>query len=793
MPSLRLPLAFLLLLSIGGCTEPVREDRNINWSKDGEGVGFQHGEEGVFVAGENGRRLTKIFDPTEDVIATSPPLWSPVDKRLIFTTARPANTDRTDSRPTVPDWDSSPEGRVFTKTDIIYTCMLRDAPGGPDGAAPEPVGIFQAACDHVGYVAANLAAGWHPDGKRILFVDRAGRKKHSLFEYHLQTKKVRRVLELSADALTFGWTPSGSFLVCVTANQEPQPEGDGIWIRPADDGACWWRVPGSEDLAQGDFDSQLERLRSTQPAWTPDDRRFAFVTYTPGEKDEEPGNTSISVVEVSSRIVTKVYETTHSVKDLCWHPRDGCLGFVCEGDEATLQLIDGTGAVSTIESTGPVRRFAGWNSKGTRLAYITPDDVPTHREDNWAVLLPPVRHARDRVFVADGAGSGPGKQVHSGMRVTFPQWSPSDDKLSLWFTYSPTHRCWLSSILPWSLRPGDPAAILDCRSGTIAWMAVNAHEQSQVGHFFLLKRDYKQAWEWYEKTAQSRTPPEPFRFENIDQLARRLRAYQDTSIFEHHCLTKLGRTEEAEAKLRQFRRTMCLDLSGFEPGEQWAAWQAEGMDLKNEIQSLADCLTPLVQDMYIAEVYLSLDAPTDGVAFFQRSLAGASTGHERLGHALCLSQMLLLTEQHASYARLATETLAPLLLKLKEPVDAGNSDDARDFSEVRKQTEQGVLIAFGGSALLPMFSSRFLATIPDAQLERHLNAWEELHPQTNDEHERLAIDLFLHAALTTLDRCEQRRTVEQRLGNNPTLSEFFGEKGLHGIADAIDEARHFAW
>ena len=83
----------IVLPAVGCSNEAVREDRSINYSRDGDGVGFQHGEEGVFVASNEGDTLEKIFDAGEDTIAVSSPLWSPVDKRLIFTSARPANPD----------------------------------------------------------------------------------------------------------------------------------------------------------------------------------------------------------------------------------------------------------------------------------------------------------------------------------------------------------------------------------------------------------------------------------------------------------------------------------------------------------------------------------------------------------------------------------------------------------------------------------------------------------------------------------------------------------------------------
>ena len=86
-------LAMLMSLGGSGCGQPVREDRSINWSQEGQGVGFQHGKEGVFLADQQGNKLRKIFQPGDGVLATSTPLWSPDGRKVIFTTARDAGND----------------------------------------------------------------------------------------------------------------------------------------------------------------------------------------------------------------------------------------------------------------------------------------------------------------------------------------------------------------------------------------------------------------------------------------------------------------------------------------------------------------------------------------------------------------------------------------------------------------------------------------------------------------------------------------------------------------------------
>lgn len=82
MPSLRRWFALILVAAaylpwLSGCEQPVREDRTITWSAEGKVVGFQHGAGGVFVADPVSAKLTKIYQPGPDVLASSALLWSP--------------------------------------------------------------------------------------------------------------------------------------------------------------------------------------------------------------------------------------------------------------------------------------------------------------------------------------------------------------------------------------------------------------------------------------------------------------------------------------------------------------------------------------------------------------------------------------------------------------------------------------------------------------------------------------------------------------------------------------------
>ena len=53
-------MALILSMTLAGRGQLVREDRSINWSGEGKSGGFQHGQEGIFVADKDSK-LSKIF------------------------------------------------------------------------------------------------------------------------------------------------------------------------------------------------------------------------------------------------------------------------------------------------------------------------------------------------------------------------------------------------------------------------------------------------------------------------------------------------------------------------------------------------------------------------------------------------------------------------------------------------------------------------------------------------------------------------------------------------------------
>lgn len=324
-----------VLSGLIGCSPTVREDRSINFSSEGKEVALQHGKDGVFVASTDGQSLQKIFD-SSDALAVSSPLWSPIDQRLIFTSADAVEADGSKQVSAAMRWEADPEGRMFRPEPIVYTCWLREEAVGNEQSDPVP--LFTAHCDHPGYVAANLAVRWHPDGDRILFVDQAetspppaGSNRAaisdqgvSLFEFDIESASKRSIPDYRANALIFDWSPSGKFLTCSLLGIKGNRSMDGVWVRTKDTASDaarnndWWRVPESDWTLPVKTVAMLDRLRDTKPAWCEDDDHFAFSSVD--ESENQLVRRSIYRSSVSSRSVTRLHQTESTIRDLCWQP-----------------------------------------------------------------------------------------------------------------------------------------------------------------------------------------------------------------------------------------------------------------------------------------------------------------------------------------------------------------------------------------------------------------------------------------------------------------------------------------
>src|SRR5262249_54211950 len=150
----------------------------------------------------------------------------------------------------------------------------------------------------------------------------------------------------------------------------------------------------------------------------------------------------------------------------------------------------------------------------------------------------------------------------------------------------------------------------------------------------------------YEEAERELPPPAPVTVRDFMDYFRALQGPRDFSFFQYHCLTKLGRTDEARAKLVQFRQLFLPRFPAPANGQApSAALTTDGKTLEQQLQELLDpgnLVGALLQDLYVVEVFLSVDAPRDAETFLRSVQAQADTDAARLSRAIALGQILLL-------------------------------------------------------------------------------------------------------------------------------------------------------
>ena len=653
---------------------------------------------------------------------------------------------------------------------------MRDKSPVTGGKAAEPVEIFRAQCDHVGYVAASLAVRWHPGGTRILYIDRVDNNVHAVFEHDLSNGQSRQVFPYSAKALLFDWSPDGSKLACVVANDRDDLNRNGIWIGDpdADD---WWHIEQSSQFVTTDIARSIQELRSLRPAWTRTGRKFALATSDVDSVDQQTPRHFLLKGDVETREIALLQVREERIRDLHWSPDGSRLGFVQQSSLPSLFLLDDNSAQTGPVNQAAVRRFVGWDSTGRRLGYVAAADLAETPRERWAFLFSKNPGAQDTVYVADSDGGNAGRIVFSGMRVTFANWSPREPKLSLWATFVPRYRSWWSRWFRWGLRPGDPAAILDVETGEIKWMPVNAREKAQVGHYYLLQHDYQRAHEWYEQ-ADSEMPAE--NAPTLREILAAPRGLRGFGLMHAYCLSKLGRHADAERKLAEFRQL----------------WEVAARDEDNSAAKAPDPRSidlwlHMFEESYIAEVFLSFGTGSDSLAWLQRELDTADSDLQRLSRAVMLSQFLLRQKRHTEYAQLVDDTVLPLLIALlleKRPAD--------NQTEVAGVAASGVLaLHFGtelfplyidiGAAILPLYSEDFLATLPSADLQIFIESWETKRAAAESDWVGVSFDLLLEGAYKQAGQTEKLRAVKRRISRNQGVKPLILDDELQRIVDGL--------
>jgi hypothetical protein len=397
--------------------------------------------------------------------------------------------------------------------------------------------------------------------------------------------------------------------------------------------------------------------------------------------------------------------------------------------------------------------------------------------------------ARDALVVSKG---GQSRVLIVGLRLTFPQWSPGHETISVWGTFTPSYDSWANHAVGRGLgvRTGDPAAVIDVASGNVRWLPINGDEQAQIGHYLQLKRDFAGALEWYrraEKTLPKLEPLNPAEFgQGVAGHTARRRTFE---FLLWHCLAKLGKEQEAATHLTAFEHAYQLKwpvdskstpAASSKPATNAPATTpaaASPAPLPPEAREQAECLASVLRALTEAQALLSVDDVAAATDFFNQKLeaahkletaSGKKTADpgERLGDLLAVTQLDLLSHNFGRYLQHATNDLGPVAVSTLEDRGPLSSADPADL--VRFALADGV-----GRGLSPLFEPQatLLQNVPADQVAQAATQWRSLQSRCHSQSARLLVDMVLRGLLPK-ENDQERAELNERITKNAALHWF---------------------
>ena len=303
----------------------------------------------------------------------------------------------------------------------------------------------------------------------------------------------------------------------------------------------------------------------------------------------------------------------------------------------------------------------------------------------------------------------------------------------MWGNFAPSHQSLaVGSMVGLGLRSGDPAAIVDVATGNLRWMAINGDEQVQVGHYFLLKGDAAQAREWYRKADQQFPKLNPLRPEDLAQGLSGAGARRRTfELFYWNCLTTLGETREASARLAQFDKGHRIEWppspnrDAAKSGTQKKTLPPSAADASPwsspESRRQAEALVAIAKSLSALQVFLSLDNAVGAQAWFIDRMKSGDAA-EKVGDLVALSQLQLLKKENQEFATLCTDRLASPLFEILDDPDTL----AADATAAGPRTVRTELAVLAAHALGPLFCDDFLKQLPTEFVAQLVPKWRVL-------------------------------------------------------------------
>lgn len=217
-------------------------------------------------------------------------------------------------------------------------------------------------------------ATWSPDGQTIA-ASEVGDNHSDVYLLDPSGNRVRQLtrhwshvsVQQSAWGRKPAWSPDGSQLAYVSDLWQSDMSLWSVGVRGGDNRRRW-NMP----LGSGGLD---------WPSWSPDKKKIAFTSYTPGPYDRS----QVFVLNLETGLLTQLTELKDGAFDPAWSPDGSTIAFAGRYGTSTRILTaraDGSGLVRLTEGT--LDRAPSWSPDGEEVAYLS---ITGMTFDLWAVRV----------------------------------------------------------------------------------------------------------------------------------------------------------------------------------------------------------------------------------------------------------------------------------------------------------------------------------------------------------------------------------------------------------------------
>lgn len=220
-----------------------------------------------------------------------------------------------------------------------------------------------------GTAGGDSQATWSPDGTRIVFQSTSRNSKEISVMNADGSGRQQLTSTTTIAEQEPTWSPDGTQIAFVAGTSDTDTTTDlEIWVMDAD----------GSDLVQ--LTNTPQGVRDTQPAWSPDGNRFAFLSEgRAGDSnsniyvmDANPLTNDASNLTDDDGTMTPVYQ--YNDEDPSWSPDGTQITYSTKADVWKMNAADGSGKVNLTVGNGGGSQPA-WSPDGDSIVYVRGGDI----------------------------------------------------------------------------------------------------------------------------------------------------------------------------------------------------------------------------------------------------------------------------------------------------------------------------------------------------------------------------------------------------------------------------------